>query len=1243
MPVADRSASPTTGRPAAGHILLAVLALALFPSASPAAASGATESRPRSTYSQTPSLTEPYAACPPPTPDRAQCQVIVDPQSAPPIPTASSPSASSASGGPQILLCREVFPASEYEFCGSGADHGFSPQDLQSAYRLPSETAGSGQTVAIVDAYDDPNAQADLNVYRSTYDLPPCESGCFTKVNQTGGTTYPEANGTWALEISLDLDMVSAACPKCHILLVEANNNELTNLGIAENEAATLGATEISNSYSAREIEMGKAEVNEDSGYYNHSGVLITAASGDDGYDNENPERQNEKNECTNCSTSFPASLNTVIAVGGTYLKPEGTSGRGWEEYVWGASGSGCTLYITKPAWQTDKGCKNRTDNDVAAVAEGVSLYDTYPYYTAEPGWQVVTGTSISTPLTAGAIALESSSLRSEGIEGIYKHTANWYDVTEGNNWAFTECAEKYLCNGEVGYDGPTGVGTADGGAAGTPPSAWTEPASGVTTSAGTLNGIVNPEADEETIYYFQYGSSTYYGRTAPSGGAKTSGYTEPHLVSQTISGLQASTLYHYRVVAENAHGTTYGADKTFSTAPKVYAFQFGSKGSAEGELKKPQFTALNAQGDVWVSDYGNDRVEEFSPSGGFIRSCGKAGSGEVEFDDPTGIAVADNGRLYISDSGNNRVEVINEACEYWDSFGEGYLSDPKGLTFTRGGEFNKGLVLVANSGDDDIEEFNTGTELIGEKKIQRWEGSYGSKGSGEGQFIDPTDVTFAGVESQKTQAFYVVDSGNDRVQKFSESGLYTFGGEEKLTFKFDEAFGSQGSQEGHFLAPTAIAIDPATGDLDITDTEDSIVEEFLPTGTYITSFGLPGFGNRDFEKPVGIAAAANGQLYIGDSGNSRITVWGPSQTATAEWSILSTPQAPHGDNSYLWGVSCVAEVTCSAVGEYVAAGNGSSEPMAERWNGIEWILQKTPSPTGAKYGGLYGASCASAGWCIAVGSYRNSSGTYFSLPESWIYGTGWQIQSMPEPSGTLNSGLDAVACTSSSACTTVGEYENGSGAILPFAERWNGTEWKVQTMPNPTGAKETYTSGVSCTSSSGCTMVGTYKNSSSVYVPYAEEWNGTEWKLQSMPTPTGATATRMQGGVSCASASACTGVGYYVNSSGVEVTLAERWNGTEWAVQTTPNRSEMKSSAFNGVSCASTSVCSAVGVSVNSAGKAVTLAEQWNGTEWKSASTPNDEEGEGQLTGGVSCVEAPVPCLAVGNTGTETFAEIYG
>ena len=367
MPMANRSI--TTARlPVDRSIWPAMLATAmcwlLFPVAAHAAAVHAA-------YAEAPSHTEPYAACPRPAPGHARCLAIVDPRPSTPTPlTAATSSSAAPAGSGSEVFCREVFPGSEDEDCGSGADHGFSAQDLESAYRLPTKTTGSEETVAIVDAYDDPNAQADLDVYRSTYGLPPCEAGCFAKVNQEGGTTYPTAETGWSLEISLDLDMVSAACPQCRIILVEANNNEVKNLGIAENEAAKLGATEISNSYAANEVEMGKTQVEADGKYYEHPEVTITAASGDESWDDTNPCVDKEE-KCINVSPNFPAGLSTVLAVGGTNLEPEGTSGRGWRESVWFYSGSGCTLYVSKPVWQTDKGCTNRTDNDVRASPKG--------------------------------------------------------------------------------------------------------------------------------------------------------------------------------------------------------------------------------------------------------------------------------------------------------------------------------------------------------------------------------------------------------------------------------------------------------------------------------------------------------------------------------------------------------------------------------------------------------------------------------------------------------------------------------------------------------------------------------------------------------------------------------------------------------------------------------------------------------------------------------------------------------
>jgi subtilase family serine protease len=317
---------------------------------------------------------------------------------------------------------------------------GFTPADLQSAYGITS-AGSSSQTIAIVDAYDDPNAESDLAVYRSQFGLPPCTTanGCFRKVDQNGGTSYPRGDQGWAEEISLDLDMASAICPNCHILLVEAKSNSFTNLVAAVDRAALMGATVISNSYGGSEFS---SEVSEQS-HYNHPGIAITVSSGDGGY-----------------GVEFPAASQYVTAVGGTSLVKAGNA-RGWTETVWNGAGSGCSAYISKPSWQTDTGCSRRSVADVSAVADpntGVAVYDTYRLHPG--GWLVFGGTSVAAPIIASvyAVAGNASSLTYGSFP--YAHTSSLFDVTSGSNGS---CGGSYLCTGAVGYDGPTGLGTPNG------------------------------------------------------------------------------------------------------------------------------------------------------------------------------------------------------------------------------------------------------------------------------------------------------------------------------------------------------------------------------------------------------------------------------------------------------------------------------------------------------------------------------------------------------------------------------------------------------------------------------------------------------------------------------------------------------------------------------------------------------------------------------------------------------------
>jgi hypothetical protein len=319
------------------------------------------------------------------------------------------------------------------------APRGYGPGDLRNAYKVTS--AGSPTfTVAVVDAYGYPNAERDLGVYRTQYGLPACTTanGCFRKVNQNGGTTYPSANVGWEQETALDLDMVSAMCPSCHILLVQASTASYGALATSVNTAVRLGARAISNSYGGGEYGSSYYE-----SAYNHPGVAITVSSGDDGY-----------------GVEFPASSPHVTAVGGTTLRRASTlGGRGWTETVWAGAGSGCSAYYAKPTWQTDGLCRRRTVADVAAVADpytGVAVYGPTGSYAS--GWMVFGGTSVAAPLVAGIYGVNGGSF-SYGSNP-YAHKTALFDVTSGTNGA---CGGTYLCTGALSYDGPTGLGTPNG------------------------------------------------------------------------------------------------------------------------------------------------------------------------------------------------------------------------------------------------------------------------------------------------------------------------------------------------------------------------------------------------------------------------------------------------------------------------------------------------------------------------------------------------------------------------------------------------------------------------------------------------------------------------------------------------------------------------------------------------------------------------------------------------------------
>lgn len=318
--------------------------------------------------------------------------------------------------------------------------NGLGATELRDAYRLPTASKGNGMTVAIINVFDDPSAEADLAVYRAQYGLPPCTTanGCFRKINSSGGTRLPRADKGWAEEISLDLDMVSAACPNCRILLVEADQPSMSALGVGVDTAVRMGAGYISNSYGGAEDAVTAADFR----HFDHPGVAITAASGDGGY-----------------GVLFPATAPYVTTVGGTSLL-RASNARGWNETAWSGAGSGCSARAVKSPWQKDTGCPRRTIADVSAVADprtGVAVYDSYGL----GGWLIVGGTSTAAPIIAGAYAL-AGSLPSRGYAAAvpYAHANRLNDIVEGSTGT---CNPSYLCTAGPGYDGPTGLGTPNG------------------------------------------------------------------------------------------------------------------------------------------------------------------------------------------------------------------------------------------------------------------------------------------------------------------------------------------------------------------------------------------------------------------------------------------------------------------------------------------------------------------------------------------------------------------------------------------------------------------------------------------------------------------------------------------------------------------------------------------------------------------------------------------------------------
>jgi hypothetical protein len=477
--------------------------------------------------------------------------------------------------------------------------NGFGPADLRSAYNLTA-TGSASMTVAVIDAWDDPKAETDLATYRSTFGLPACTTanGCFRKVNQSGqASPLPSADAGWAGEISLDLDMVSAICPGCRILLVEAKSPTVANLGTAVNTAVGMGAKFVSNSYGGSE---NGSENSYDNAYYNHPGVVITASSGDNGY-----------------GVSYPASGKGVTAVGGTTLVRD-TSPRGWSETAWSGAGSGCSGSVAAPAFQSglSTGCSKRAEADVAAVADpqsGVAVYQTY----GASGWSVYGGTSAAAPIIAGVYALAGNPGATDSANAYpYAHRSGLNDVTSGSNGT---CGAP-LCTAGAGYDGPTGLGTPIGTSAFTATST-TPPTPVTVTNPGTRSG---PTGTAVTLQMSASGGTAPYTWVATGLPTGLSINTGSGLISGTPTATGTFTV------------TVTAKDATAATGATTFTWTIGAAGcnSAGQKLTNPGFEsgatswtatsgvigqpgasepARTGTWDAWLDGYGTTHTDTLS------------------------------------------------------------------------------------------------------------------------------------------------------------------------------------------------------------------------------------------------------------------------------------------------------------------------------------------------------------------------------------------------------------------------------------------------------------------------------------------------------------------------------------------------------------------------------------------------------------------------------------------------------
>jgi hypothetical protein len=660
--------------------------------------------------------------------------------------------------------------------------------------------------------------------------------------------------------------------------------------------------------------------------------------------------------------------------------------------------------------------------------------------------------------------------------------------------------------------------------------------------------------------------------------------------------------------------------------------------------MLEPTGIAVGPGNNIWVADWGNNRVTVFNESGGFVRQFGTSGSGNGQFSHPDVIEIDALGDVWVGDQSNNRIQEFNQSGEYVAKFGAGGSGKgqfsfgwPMGIAAD-----SKGSLWIADTGNN---------------RVQRW---LAPNATVTGQ-LDPINASASDGGFGVTSVTAKLTNEAGTAEVLGETTQSCVKGQCPLTLNLPEPDLTEKPAGAYLLTFSA------------TDAAGNVRKESRAIGLDLTppTIALSGTlaerANQPLNAPSGeltIKASTSGATSSGvrtinvERDHQRVATHsyscasGCSEVSTSyrysaardstERSIQKAVEPAGSTLTSLGGVACVSASNCTAVGYYTGS-DGTTSTLAESWNGTEWKVQATPNPPGALESKLEAVTCISS-ICSAVGYYKTGPEAFGTLIEKRVSGQ-WSIMSSPNPSGVARAYLYGNSCTSISDCWAVGrsapkaseELEGKKPAAL--AEHWNGTAWTISAISEPPAQLKR----VSCATTSSCVAVTGQEGL------VLERWNGSSWAQQSAAVPSGGSGATL-GSVSCLAVSECTVVGSYV-LGGHTVPLAERWNGSSWSVQATTDPSgviEEESSTgsapvgkLEGVSCSSAAACTAFGSYRNAAQKTQPLAESWDGTEWALQPAPIPAESSTSGMAGVSCFSA-FECTAVGyNTGSSTHALI--